>query len=132
MNESEENASSSSSFLDSITRLVDRIVHFLITKLELFQVEVEEEWRRVAFMLVLLVCAAIAAHMALIAFTLMIVAIFWENRVPVLVGITAFYVLVALFLGWRLREKLNTTRTKLFSTTLSELRKDREWLRKEP
>lgn len=132
MSESEENSSDSRGFLSSVTRLVDQVVRFLITKLELFQIEVEEEWRRIATMLVLLVSAAIIGHLALISFTLMIAAIFWEHRGIVLLIITLIYGGAAVILALVLRHKLNTTRTKLFTTTLNELHKDREWLRKEP
>ena len=127
MSQSEEKTSEHQGFLGSITRLIDQVVHFLITKLELFQIEVEEEWRRIATMLVLLVGAAVLAHMALIALTLTLVAFFWDDRKIVLVSITVFYVIGAAILGAVLKNKLAHTRTKLFSTTLSELRKDREW-----
>ena len=132
MSESEETASEHKGFLGSITHLVDQVVHFLTSKLELFQIEVEEEWRRIATMLVLLIGAAVLALMALMALTLTLVAFFWDDRKLVLVLITIAYAGGATVLGFVLKKKLATTRTKLFSTTLSELRKDREWLQRGP
>lgn len=120
------------SILGSITKLVDQLVYFLITKLELFQIEVEEEWRRVATMMVLLVSAAVLGLLALMVLTALIVAVAikFDRFVEALIILTLIYGGAAAFLGTSLKEKLNTTRTKLFSSTLSELRKDREWVKK--
>ena len=132
MSESEQAASEHKGILGSITSLVDQVVHFFISKLELFQIEVEEEWRRIAAMLALFIGAAILAHMALIALTLVLVAIFWDHRVLVLGLITLLYAGGAALLGCVLKKKLSMTRTKLFSTTLNELRKDSRWLQRGP
>ena len=120
------------SILGSITRMVDQFVYFLITKLELFQIEVEEEWRRVATMMVLLVSAAVLGLLALMVLTALIVAIAikYDQFVAALLILTLIYGSTAAFLAMSLKDKLNTTRTKLFSSTLSELRKDREWVKK--
>jgi len=128
---SEDEGSEPKSLLGSITRMVDQLVQFLITKLELFQVEVEEEWRRVATMLVLLVSAALLGQLCLIVVTALIIAIFMDHIVIAMAVIAVLYGGGAALLVQSLREKLRTTRTKLFSTTLNELRKDREWVRKE-
>ena len=130
MSEPADSSSEPKSLLGFITRLVDQFVYFLITKLELFQVEVEEEWRRIATMLVLLVSAAVLGQLCLIVLTALIVAIFRDYMIWALIIITLLYGGAATVLALALRKKLNTTRTKLFSTTLSELRKDREWVQK--
>jgi uncharacterized membrane protein YqjE len=44
--------------------------------------------------------------------------------------ITLLYAGAAAALAYTLKNKLATTRTKLFSTTLSELKKDRQWLQR--
>jgi uncharacterized membrane protein YqjE len=123
-----DDSSEPKGLLGSVSRLVDQVVHFLITKLELFQVEVEEEWRRIATMLVLLISAAVLGQLCLIAFTALIIAIFRDHIVITLILITLLYGGTATVLAMVLKNKLKTTKTKLFSTTLSELRKDREWL----
>ncbi len=134
MSEPGDSSSEPKSLLGSITRLVDQIVHFVITKLELFQIEVEEEWRRVATMIVLLASAAVLGLLALMVFTALIIAIAISSGhlVAALIIITLLYGGTAAFLAFTLRNKLNTTRTKLFSTTLGELRKDREWVQRGP
>ena len=132
MSNSGQSSSEPRSLLGSITRLIDQLVYFLISKLELFQIEVEEEWRRIATMLVLLVSAAVLALLCLMVFTALMIAIAISlgHLVVALIVITLIYGGTATFLALTLRNKLNTTRTKLFSTTLSELRKDREWVQK--
>jgi uncharacterized membrane protein YqjE len=132
MSEPGDSSSEPKTLLGSITRLVDQLVYFVISKLELFQIEVEEEWRRIATMLVLLVSAAVLGLLALMVLTALIVAIAikFDQFVAALIVLTLIYGGAAGFLASALRTKLNTTRTKLFSTTLGELRKDREWVRK--
>lgn len=127
-----DESSEPKSILGSITRLVDQLVYFVITKLELFQVEVEEEWRRIATMLVLLVSAAVLGLLTLMVLTALIIAIAikFDQFLPALIVTTLVYGATAIFLAVSLKNKLNTTRTKLFSTTLSELRKDRQWVQK--
>src|SRR3989338_3987660 len=106
MSEPADSSSEPKSLLGSITRLVDQLVYFVITKLELFQVEVEEEWRRIATMLVLLVSAAVLGQLCLIVFTALIVAIFHEHMIWALIIITLVYGGTAAILALVLRNKL--------------------------
>jgi uncharacterized membrane protein YqjE len=128
---SPDESSEPNSILGSITRLVDQFVYFVITKLELVQIEVEEEWRRIATMLVLLVSAAVLGLLTLMVLTALIIAIAikFDQFLPALIVTTLIYGAAAVILAKSLKTKLNA-RTKLFASTLSELRKDREWVRK--
>ena len=116
-------------FGGSLRRLGDSVVGLLETRLQILGVEWAEERANLVRMLivvfVLLWCLHLSIVLGLVYLLLVVGA---ENRVTVL-GIAALVLLLTaagITLGLRAWLK---RRKPMFSTTLAELRKDREWIR---
>jgi uncharacterized membrane protein YqjE len=111
-------------------RLLGSLVAFLTTKFELLNTEIQEEKRRILELLVLAASAMLVSAMALMVLTFSIIACFWDtpNRMTALLIICAVYVAIATFLFIRLHRK-TSLRTKVFETTVEELRNDSEWIK---
>ncbi len=114
----------------SIRHLLESATGFLTAKMELVGIELQEEKRR---MLELLVLAAAALLFGVLAFTLLtfsIVALFWDShRMAALFSLCGLYGVIALILFVRLQRKASLS-NKVFDTTVGELKKDTEWLRR--
>jgi uncharacterized membrane protein YqjE len=111
----------------SIRRILESATGFLTTKVELLSIELQEEKRRVLEILILASFAILFAILALIVVSFTIVVIFWEHRFEVLIGMSALYLIVSIFLFLRLQAKAKIG-AKIFQTTVDELKKDSEWL----
>ena len=97
-------------------------------RVELFSVELHLEQARLIKLLVLAATAVLLANMAVLMGTALIIFLAGEKaRVPVLVGLFLFYALAAAAAFFVLRRHLRST-TPPFNETLSEMKKDCEWL----
>jgi uncharacterized membrane protein YqjE len=111
--------------LTSLRTLMATLVAITCTRLEILIAEVEEEKARLGRMALLGIATIFFAAMALIFATLLVLALFWDDhRIFALYAISVGYTLVAFGTGWRLRRDLQK-KSKLFSVSLDELRKDR-------
>ena len=98
------------------------------TRLELAAVEFEEARARAAERLVLVLVAGLCFALAVLAASLLVVALFWDTyRIPALVCVTVAYTLVALLAAWRLAVR-RKSHPPAFAATLAELERDRAWL----
>jgi uncharacterized membrane protein YqjE len=98
------------------------------TRFELAAIEFEEARARAAENLVLVVIAAMFFAFAILAATMLVVALFWDTyRIPALVCVTVAYTLVALLAAWRLAVR-RKSHPPAFAATLAELERDRAWL----
>jgi uncharacterized membrane protein YqjE len=97
-------------------------------RLELFQIEVQEEKVRL-LQIILLICGlASLAALALATATFTIIVMFWDNgRLPALIALSVFYVAGAGTLTLALRNKLRNS-PEPFSSTIQEFAKDSECL----
>lgn len=115
----------------SLRRLGTRSLGVLTNRLELFLLELREEQGRVLRLLLLAVAIGVLSLLTLILISLALVVLFWNTaRMPVLLGMIGLYVLAAGLAAWRMNRLLKS-RTA-FSATLEELKKDCQWLEKEP
>lgn len=117
-----------SGLLGSIRRLLSTLTGMVVTRLELLVNELQEERLRLVQMLIFALFAVFCLCMGVLLLALFLVVLFWdEHRLAVLAGlILAFFVAG----GWLLmlaRSKLRQG-SKLFSTSLAELAKDRQSL----
>ncbi len=111
-------------------RLMESATGFLSAKFELVGIELQEEKRRILELLVLAATALLFAVLALTLLTFSIVALFWDShRMAALFTLCGVYVLISGFLFMRLQRKASLT-TKVFETTVEELKKDTEWVRR--
>ena len=111
-------------------RLMESATGFLSAKFELIGIEVQEEKRRILELLVLAATALLFAVLALTLLTFSIVAYFWDShRMAALFILCGVYVAISGFLFLRLQRKANLS-TKVFETSVEELKKDTEWVRR--
>jgi len=111
----------------SIRRILESASGFLITKVELLSIELQEEKRRVLEILILASLAILFAVLTLIVVSFTIVVLCWDNKVQVLIAMSVLYALVSFLLFMVLRRKASIG-AKIFQTSVDELKKDSEWL----
>jgi uncharacterized membrane protein YqjE len=115
--------------LAALRRLASTAVELLRTRLELLVTELGEERSRIVRFLVLAVSAGFFLALGIISLTFFVILLAWETR-PVLVAglLTAAYLVVGVGLALKARNII-FTRSKLFSASLEELRKDHDDLK---
>ncbi len=127
--ESGEERAPSGGLLASAKRLLGGLVASAQTRLEMVALDIQAEQARVIEQIVLAVAAVFLASMSILLLTLLFVVAVWDTaaRLPVLGGLTALYWIGAVLCVLALRRR-RRNRSRLFGTTLSELRKDWESL----
>jgi uncharacterized membrane protein YqjE len=114
--------------LESLGRLIGTAVAIVQTRLELVSNEVEEELARGWQVLVLLLMALVFFGMAILVFTALVAVLFWNDHpAAVLAILGCLYLALGVTVVLAIRAKLQE-RSRLFSTSLAELAKDRELL----
>jgi uncharacterized membrane protein YqjE len=114
--------------LESLRKLCDQILALIQNRLELFAVELQEEKERLIWVLVLAALVVFLSSMAAVVVTVTIVVLAGERlRGPVLVGLSVLYVAAAVTAFLALRKQLRTAPPP-FNETVSEFKKDRDWL----
>ena len=98
------------------------------TRLELAAVEFEALRARAAENLILVIAAALCFAFAILAASMLVVAMFWDtHRIAALCGLTTLYALGGLVALWRLSVRRKAD-PPAFAATLAELERDRAWL----
>lgn len=114
-------------FLASLKGIWRTFLAIALNRLELLQVEAEEERRRAVGALLLAMAAAGLGLMACIAGSLaLVIACGEEHRLTVLIVLTLSYAAACVAVLWVLRRKM--TKWQPFSATLAEFKKDKTWL----
>lgn len=114
--------------LDSAKDLMGTLLAMGQTRLELLSTEVEEQREWVTSMLVWTLIALFCAAMAVILTTLLVVVIYWDSYRLTAIGIMIGIFVLATVISWRIVWIMNYGKPKLFSTSISELSKDRDQL----
>jgi uncharacterized membrane protein YqjE len=118
--------------LVSLRRLLKTFTEILHTRVDILSTELEEEVCRVQQLLVYGLVSVFFLGLGLVLVTLFVVMAFWEtNRLYVLACLAVSYLGVGAITALVVRHKVRT-RPRLFSTTLSELDKDRQSLGSRP
>ncbi len=113
---------------DALSSLLATGIAMLRTRLELAMVEFEEQRERTKMMLVLVVIATMFSSFALIALSVVVVVLLWNSYpLAALFGVVLGYVAVAAIAIYALKQ---TSAPRPFATTLHELERDAEALRK--
>ena len=114
--------------LGSLRRICDSGLALLQTRAELLSVELQEQKVRLVRVLVLAAVAVFLANMATVVVTATVVLLARESaRLPLLVGFSLLYVAATAVAFVWLRRELRAGPPPL-NDTVSELKKDREWL----
>ncbi len=112
----------------SFRRLGDAGLALVQNRVELFAVELEEQKVRLIRLLVLVAAAVFFANTAILVVTATIVFVVSERaRVPVMIGLSVFYLLAAAAAFLVLRKELKEAPPP-FEGTVNEIKKDRQWL----
>jgi uncharacterized membrane protein YqjE len=110
----------------SLRRLATTLVAVFQNRVELFAVEMHEERHRLVEVLVLAGGALVLATLAVLVFSAVLICLFAEPyRICAALGVGVLYVLGAVGLAVRLKERL---RTEPFTETLNQIKKDCECL----
>ncbi len=123
-----EEAGRKGGLLSSLRCLTSTLIEVLYTRVELFAVELDEERRRITRALWLAAMGAFCLSLGILLAVLFLVVLFWDTHRLLVLGILAFGFLaagIAALLTFRARL---ADRTRLFSQTLEELRRDRDRL----
>lgn len=114
--------------LASLQRLLTTFIEILQTRVDILSTELEEEVYRVQQLLVYVLMSLFFLGLGLVLVTLLVVMAFWEtNRLYVLAGFAVSYLGIGAITSMVVIHKIRS-RPRFFSTTLSELGKDRERL----
>ncbi|MHB1567122.1 MAG: phage holin family protein [Acidiferrobacter sp.] len=114
--------------LTGLQRLLGTFIAILHTRVEILSTELEEETERLWELLIYGAVSLLFLGLGLLAMTLFAVLMFWHtHRLFVLGAFGVFYLSISIISALVVRHKLKT-RPRFFSTTLSELGKDREHL----
>ncbi|HTJ93770.1 MAG TPA: phage holin family protein [Pararobbsia sp.] len=109
-----------------LRRIVGALLGIVHTRLELLGIELSEEKDRLLAALFVGLGAMLFATMALIAFTFLVAAAFWDTyRWQSLAILCGVYLLIAIVCALVARHRLRTA-PLMFQATLSELEKDRD------
>lgn len=115
--------------IESVSRLAANFIAIIQTRLELAAVEIEEESLRLFSYLLFALLAVFCLSVAVLLGIFLVVALYWEtHRVPVLIGLIAFFGLTGILIVLRLRHHYRS-KPRLLSHTFSELTKDIDGLK---
>jgi uncharacterized membrane protein YqjE len=121
-------AAPSPGLLVSLRNLASTLVAVVQTRLELLSTEVEEERLRLLQLLLVASFALFFSALGIIMLTGFVVVLFWDtHRVLVTVLFTILYLGIGLVLWLVVRDRAHR-KSKVFSTSIAELAKDRQHL----
>lgn len=121
-----EEAGRKGGLLSSLRCLTSTLIEVLYTRVELFAVELDEERRRITRALWLAAMGAFCLSLGILLAVLFLVVLFWDTHRLLVLGILAFGFLVAGIAALLTFRARLADRTRLFSQTLEELRRDRD------
>jgi uncharacterized membrane protein YqjE len=126
--ESPDSESHKSGLIDSAKSLLATLLAMGQTRLEMFSTEIEEqrEWltAMLAWTLIALFCAALAVLLT----TLLVVVIYWDSHRLLAIGIMIVVFILATAISWRIVWNMKHKKPKIFTSSISEISKDREML----
>ena len=132
MTERDPDTDHSPGLLTSLQRLMETLLEILHTRVEIVATEFEEERVRLRELVVFGSLTLFFVSVGLTLATLFVVALYWDtHRLAVLGGVALLYLGLGGFTAICLNRRLKS-RPRLFSTTLSELEKDRDQLSSRP
>lgn len=113
---------------ESLSMFGATFVAIVQTRLELLSVDLEEEREHLFSLLLTALAAAFFLGVAVVLVAILIVVAFWENHRLLVLGILAGVFVAAAIAAWAYFMHRVRTKPKLLTSTLSELRKDRQHL----
>jgi len=128
VDEPRPDASPDQGVLAALRRLTGNAIALLHARLELLITEIEEERSRLVRILLLSVIAAFFLSIGVLTLTIFIILLAWDTHGLLVAGaLTVLYLGIGVGLALSVRN-LAKTRSKLFSSSLAELKKDHDAL----
>lgn len=125
----EKDPASEGGLIESIRKLAITLVGVLQTRLEIFSTELEEAKLQLVQLLLLGLVTVFCLGLGVVLLTVFFVVLFWDSyRLPVLGVMSGLFLVLGIFAALALRAK-SAENTRMFSSTLAELSKDREQLK---
>ena len=126
----EKDPASEGGLIESIRKLAITLVGVLQTRLEIFSTELDEAKLQLGQLLLLGLVTVFCLGLGVVLLTVFFVVLFWDSyRLPVLGVMSGLFLVLGIFAALALRAK-SAENTRMFSSTLAELSKDREQLKK--
>ena len=113
---------------DSVKALAANLLAVAHTRLELFSVDLEEEWVHVSSILTWSLAAMFCAGIGIVFTTLFLVFALWDTHPLLALGIPAVLFLLVAALAWRVVMAKVRAKPRPFAASVAELAKDREHL----
>ena len=113
---------------DSVKALAATLLAVGQTRLELFSIDLEEEWAHVSSILTWGLAAMFCAGLGVVFATLFLVFALWDTHPLLALGIPAVLFLLIAALACRVVMAKVRAKPRPFAATLAELAKDREQL----
>ncbi len=114
--------------LGSLQQLLATFTEILYTRLDILSTEMEEEVVRFKELLLYGLVALFFLGLGVVFASLYVVVVYWEtHRLAVLAGFAVLY-LISGVVAVRVVQRKLTSRSRLLSATMAELRKDRDRL----
>ncbi len=118
-------ASAPTGFLGAVRHLFQTALAIVANRIELVALEFQEEKARAFSLVAWGAFMVLAIFMVMISISFLLVVAFWDQALWVLLGLSLFYVGAVLVAAAMVRQRL---KAPLFSETINQLKKDREWL----
>jgi uncharacterized membrane protein YqjE len=112
----------------SLRDLLATLVGTARTRLELLQVELEEEKLRLTGIVALAVAAVFFLVLAILVFTFFVIVLFWDTHRVLVTGLIALTYLIAGLCCAAAARQRASTKSKLFAASIAQLDADRERL----
>lgn len=122
-----ERISQSFGIFGAVRRFAETGLGIVQNRMELLAVELREEKSRLISVAVWAGAMVLLGFLSLVAIMFTLTLIFWEQRIAVMGGFCGFFVVGTLVAFFLMKSKL---KTPPFSETISQLKKDREWLQR--
>jgi uncharacterized membrane protein YqjE len=113
-----------SKFLRAGRSLAGSFIAAVQTRVELLSNEIEEEYLRIAALILIALAALFCAGMTIILLVALIVAAFWDSHRLLALGLLAGTFFTATLVIWRSLLLRYLAKPRLFSASLDELSKD--------
>ncbi|MDR3391473.1 MAG: phage holin family protein [Sulfuriferula sp.] len=118
----------SKGLLASLTALGATLIAIAHTRLELLSVDIEEDRQHFLSLLVLTLIALFCLGVGVVLAIILLVAVFWDTHRLLVLGVLAGCFLVAGMSAWLFAMHKSRTKPRIFTSSLSELLKDRQHL----
>lgn len=124
-----ERSSTTKGLVESLSVFATTLVNIVHTRLELLSIDLEEDRAHLLSLIFLFLAAIFCLFVGLILAIILIVFVLWEShRLFALSFLAGFFLVVGLGI-WFVAMHKTKTKPRLFSSSLSELFKDKEKLK---